>query len=128
MEGSPATPDAAHMFAQMKQVEVLSFQDEQVFSRLAQADIVVDAVYGIGFRGSMREEFTPIVEAINQSKAPIFAVDLPSGCLSYTSVWQTNGSYPSGDRPLSFGHGKEWYGQPGLSACRFRARGTGDAQ
>ena len=34
MEGSPATPDAAHMFAQMKQVEVLSFQDEQVFSAL----------------------------------------------------------------------------------------------
>ncbi len=114
MEGSPATPDAAHMFAQMKQVEVLSFQDEQVFSRLAQADIVVDAVYGIGFRGSMRGEFAPIVEAINQSKAQIFAVDLPSGAqgdsgkvegsciraditITFTSLKPAHVLYPSSD-------------------------------
>lgn len=114
MEGNPTTPDASHMFALMKGVEILPFQDKAVLSRLAQADVAVDAIYGIGFRGSIREAFIPLVEAINQSQAQVFAIDLPSGAqgdsgkiegsciraditITFTSLKPAHVLYPSAD-------------------------------
>jgi len=46
---------------------------------LVNADLVVDALYGTGFRGSVREHMVPVIEAINASGKPVVAVDVPSG-------------------------------------------------
>ena len=45
-------------------------------------DIVVDAIYGTGFHGELREAGKAAVEAINKmgyQKAIVFAMDIPSG-------------------------------------------------
>jgi NAD(P)H-hydrate epimerase len=46
---------------------------------LSLADWIVDALFGTGLQGPVRSPFDKIIEAINQSRARIFAVDIPSG-------------------------------------------------
>jgi NAD(P)H-hydrate epimerase len=43
------------------------------------ADVVVDALFGTGFHGAPREEAAQQIRAMNESGAPIVAVDIPSG-------------------------------------------------
>ncbi len=43
------------------------------------ADLVVDALFGTGFRGEPRPEAVALIERMNSAGAPIVAVDLPSG-------------------------------------------------
>ena len=42
-------------------------------------DLIIDALYGIGFHGSFNEEDRKIVEKINNSKSYIISADIPSG-------------------------------------------------
>jgi NAD(P)H-hydrate epimerase len=46
---------------------------------LAEADVVIDALFGTGFHGEPREEAAGLIDAINASGKPIVSVDLPSG-------------------------------------------------
>lgn len=43
------------------------------------ADLIVDAIFGTGFRGPARGLPARIIEAANASRVPILAVDVPSG-------------------------------------------------
>jgi NAD(P)H-hydrate epimerase len=45
----------------------------------AQADVVIDALYGTGLRGAMPALAEEYIEEINQAKAWVVAVDIPSG-------------------------------------------------
>jgi hydroxyethylthiazole kinase-like uncharacterized protein yjeF len=47
--------------------------------RLSDADVVVDALFGTGFRGSAEGPAAAAIEAINASGATVVAVDIPSG-------------------------------------------------
>lgn len=42
-------------------------------------DVIVDCLYGIGFRGEISGEDKEIVERINSAKAEVISVDVPSG-------------------------------------------------
>jgi ADP-dependent NAD(P)H-hydrate dehydratase / NAD(P)H-hydrate epimerase len=42
-------------------------------------DVVVDAIFGTGFRGAPRPEAAALIERINGLGVPVVAVDLPSG-------------------------------------------------
>jgi len=48
-------------------------------SRLPKPHIVVDALLGTGFSGSLREPYRQLVEWINRARIPTVAVDVPSG-------------------------------------------------
>lgn len=43
------------------------------------ADMVVDALFGTGLQGPLREDYRVLIEAINALGVPIVAVDIPSG-------------------------------------------------
>ena len=43
------------------------------------ADVVIDALFGTGFRGEPRPDAAALIRAINGSGAPVLAVDVPSG-------------------------------------------------
>ncbi len=45
----------------------------------SEADVVIDALFGTGFRGEPREEAAALIERINAHGAPVVAVDIPSG-------------------------------------------------
>ena len=42
-------------------------------------DVVIDALFGTGFHGEPRAEAAELIAAINDSPAPVVAVDVPSG-------------------------------------------------
>ncbi len=46
---------------------------------LVRTDVVVDAIYGTGFKGTVKEYVGRIIEAVNASEKPVVAVDMPSG-------------------------------------------------
>jgi ADP-dependent NAD(P)H-hydrate dehydratase / NAD(P)H-hydrate epimerase len=46
---------------------------------LGEPDIVIDALFGTGFRGEPRAEAAALIERMNAVGAPVLAVDVPSG-------------------------------------------------
>lgn len=46
---------------------------------LSQAEVIIDAIYGTGFRGAMPSLIEEYVEEINRSQALVVSVDIPSG-------------------------------------------------
>ncbi|MBA3380589.1 MAG: bifunctional ADP-dependent NAD(P)H-hydrate dehydratase/NAD(P)H-hydrate epimerase, partial [Actinobacteria bacterium] len=42
-------------------------------------DVIVDAVFGTGFRGEPRPDAAAVIERMNAADAPVVCVDLPSG-------------------------------------------------
>src|SRR5829696_1901214 len=44
-----------------------------------QADVIVDGLFGTGFRGEPRPDAASTIERINAAGAPVVAVDVPSG-------------------------------------------------
>ena len=48
-------------------------------SATANADLIIDALLGTGLSGAVSEEFAQAIQEINQSPAPVLAIDVPSG-------------------------------------------------
>lgn len=46
---------------------------------IADADLIVDAIYGTGFHGWLREPVKRICRMINRSEAAVYSLDIPSG-------------------------------------------------
>ena len=47
--------------------------------RLNEAALLIDAIFGIGLSGEVKEPYKKIINLMNQSKKPILAIDVPSG-------------------------------------------------
>ncbi|MFC2947784.1 NAD(P)H-hydrate dehydratase [Virgibacillus sediminis] len=59
---------------------LFSADDKQrMLARLAETDVIVDAMVGIGISGELREPLGEIADCISHSKAKVISVDLPSG-------------------------------------------------
>jgi len=69
--------------------ELLNYQDLDSFkTSVSECHIIVDAIYGIGFKGSMGNFETEIVKIVNKKDVPVIAVDIPSGVEADTGrVW-----------------------------------------
>ena len=52
---------------------------DELEADLERADVVVDALLGTGFSGEVREREASLIRRMNESPAPILAVDVPSG-------------------------------------------------
>ncbi|MFZ3171178.1 MAG: NAD(P)H-hydrate dehydratase [Carboxydocellales bacterium] len=57
---------------------------------LVYTDLIVDAIYGTGFKGELSEHVGRVVEVVNESKKPVVSVDIPSGVAGDTG--KVNGS------------------------------------
>jgi hydroxyethylthiazole kinase-like uncharacterized protein yjeF len=61
-------------------LRILAEAGREVSEELEQsADVVIDALFGTGFRGEPRPEAAALIERVNDVRAPVVAVDLPSG-------------------------------------------------
>lgn len=76
VEGEPVTADAKTNYELLSgDVEIFDGKDY----RLKDADLLVDAIYGTGFHGSLRSPADRIIECFNEARAFKAALDLPSG-------------------------------------------------
>jgi NAD(P)H-hydrate epimerase len=84
------TPDAAKNYQRLREVMeknagVREFDatgpdwPEQALDDLADADIVVDAIFGTGVSGAPRDAALDMIMLINDCELPVFAIDIPSG-------------------------------------------------
>ncbi len=55
------------------------FERSAVEDSLNRSDLVIDAIFGIGFRGRAEGVYGEAIEMINSSEKPVLAVDIPSG-------------------------------------------------
>jgi NAD(P)H-hydrate epimerase len=66
-----------------RSIELVRLSDESFMDSLKQAlsevDIVVDAIFGTGIKGELKDPHVSVIGAINRSKAFKLAVDVPSG-------------------------------------------------
>ncbi len=71
-----------HIICKM-QAGIYPLYDEEDLDKLMlsllSSDLIVDALYGIGFKGSLNDYESRIVKMVNWSKNPVVAVDIPSG-------------------------------------------------
>ena len=62
-----------------KEVIKDSTEIEKILSQLEDKDLIVDAIFGTGLTREVGGIYKEIIEIINNSKAKVLAVDLPSG-------------------------------------------------
>src|SRR5919202_2442150 len=71
--------DPGTNFEVLRNLGVRFARSDELEAELGGVDLVVDALLGTGFSGEVREQEARIIHAMNDSAAPIFAVDIPSG-------------------------------------------------
>lgn len=80
VEGESATEDAIKNYKLVKdEVEILDWHEAPASGGY---DVIVDAIYGTGFHGELREAGKASVQIINKfeyQKSIVFALDIPSG-------------------------------------------------
>ena len=60
-------------------VEMFRPDDKAVVKLSQGCDLIVDALFGTGLNGTVRDDYLQLVESINARNIPILAVDIPSG-------------------------------------------------
>ena len=80
-DGQPKAEEAAEMMKKAENVEIFDIHTDadSAINRIAACDIVVDCIFGIGFKGEILSLTAELVENINSLKKYVVAVDIPSG-------------------------------------------------
>ena len=77
VEGEPVTADAITNYHLIREkIEILTPEDNYLDG---DEDIIVDAIYGTGFHGSLRERAEQVIVTCNDAAIYTAALDLPSG-------------------------------------------------
>lgn len=73
-----ATKEAKTNFQRLAGVDAVADLDRGE-AAMAEADLIVDALLGIGAEGPLREPYATLIREMNASGKPILSVDVPSG-------------------------------------------------
>jgi len=53
---------------------------------ISNADVIIDALFGTGIKGKIKQPYSKVIDLMNRSKAYTIAVDIPSGLDPMTGV------------------------------------------
>ncbi|MCW2977894.1 MAG: Bifunctional NAD(P)H-hydrate repair enzyme [Actinomycetia bacterium] len=93
---------ARHLAAAGREVRIVDATSGD--TELGDPDVIVDALFGTGFSGEPRPEAAALIERINNSRAHVVAVDLPSGVDASTG--EVAGAAVRADATVTF-HGRK---------------------
>jgi NAD(P)H-hydrate epimerase len=85
-------------------VRVRGWSSAALTHELARADIAIDAIFGTGFRGFPEDDWADAIDGMNAGRAPIVAVDIPSGVNGATGA--VEGVAIRADVTVTFGAAK----------------------
>jgi len=76
--------DARHFYQRCReaQLKIKVIREDDELGKLAiirEADLIIDALLGTGFRGDVKGITRDIIALINETELPVLAVDIPSG-------------------------------------------------
>lgn len=74
--GKDFSPDAAVMFRTVPSSLVIE-EEDAILSSVEEAELIVDCVYGTGFKGDLPKEVKTVFQAVQDT--PVVACDIPSG-------------------------------------------------
>lgn len=81
--GKPVSDESSEMFMRLRDLPVTVLDMNEDTERSAKiisgVDLLVDAVFGIGFSGQVDKNTAMIFKLMNSSKAKMISVDIPSG-------------------------------------------------
>lgn len=65
----------------MDSIELIFGKDltPHIKDRIADANIILDGIFGTGIKGEIRQPYASAIDAVNKSKAYVLAIDVPSG-------------------------------------------------
>jgi NAD(P)H-hydrate epimerase len=95
----PAATNARRLSEQGLRAQ--AFTPRALARELERADVVVDAVFGTGFRGVPEDEWAAAIDGINAAGRPVVAVDIPSGVNGDTGA--VEGESVRADLTVTFG-------------------------
>ena len=78
---SPKTEQAKYYCQQFKG-EIISFKD--VCKNLEEAELIVDAIFGIGLSKKVPNDIAKLIKQINEKSKKCIAIDIPSGISATT--------------------------------------------
>ena len=81
--------------------EVLTDAELKSDANIASCELLVDAIFGTGLRGAVRDPIVAVINAINHLPTPILSVDLPSGLDADTG--QPLGTCVQADQTVTIG-------------------------
>jgi NAD(P)H-hydrate epimerase len=68
-----------HIVKKMGLATQIVVEADQLAATFAEADWIVDALFGTGLTGAVRAPLNRVIDSINQSGVKVLAVDIPSG-------------------------------------------------
>ncbi len=104
--GTPTTEDAKKFLGESEAagIKTLSYAEEgdrQEFNKtIENSDIIVDAIFGVGFHGKVSDELSEVIEMINSSRGTVVSVDVPSGVDSDSG--EVSGACVQADHTVTF--------------------------
>lgn len=103
--GVPKTPEAGEMFERLNTLRIMvidASQTERCAAAIMNSDIIVDAIYGTGFHGEVKDpDVAALIDTVNKSPATVFAIDMPSGANADTG--KAGKSTIEADTTVTFG-------------------------
>ena len=104
----PKTKASAQMYEMCKDINCnildIGFDLREALSAISKSSLIIDAVFGTGFHGSLPEKMLDVFETTNSTHAVKFALDLPSGTNADTGEADKN-SFKA-DITVTFGSAK----------------------
>ncbi len=83
VEGYPKSSATQKRIEEVKALGIKTltaqFNESEIEAALGCVDIIVDGVYGTGFKGELSVEIKLLFEKINSAVAAVFSIDIPSG-------------------------------------------------
>ncbi len=101
--GNPDHASAEHQ-TQEKICQYYQIPETSDLAVLKQATLIIDAMFGIGIDRPVTGAYADAIEAINQSKALVVAVDMPSGI--NTDTGEVMGTAVKADATVTFAFNK----------------------
>ncbi len=81
--GEPKAKDAIDMYSLVESagIDIIKYDNNLTLLKpyLENAEIIVEAVFGTGFSGSLNHSLSVLAQAVNAAKAPVVAIDVPAG-------------------------------------------------
>jgi len=78
LDGKPKTEEAENAYSLLSEDEIAPVS--RLKSEIQHADILVDAVYGFGYHGSLSKTIRKYFITVNESGKPVYSIDINSGC------------------------------------------------